>query len=426
MRSPLARGLVALGRSRRGGGPLRGAGRRRRRQRQGDDHHPDAGRHGAPEPRARSSPSPLSQPWSGSWSWAASPGAASRSSRTRSGDRIQFSVTSDVADEIHVHGYDLKKDVPAGGSVRFSFPATHRGRLRGRARGPQAADRRAEGQPRMRKRWGRCRRGGGGRGAGGPGAGVRPRARGARGPSDPGVAVRLGCGRRPDRVLRRARPSVAGAQARGQGLLPPPAGGSLLRSRQRRDGGVRGPGRRRAAGADHLRRTGRGAVAAGELRPHLHLRDLLGRPGSGQHPVRGRLSRIQPVARDRARRGLGDVPLRRARCPRRSATRTGSAGGPRPLGLFGFAWIELVLHERRRPERAGDRGAGLHRDHPARDRVLRHGGVDLARRELLGLLQPVLADLGGRGAGRPARPAPAALRAHAPRSRGRERSRCSS
>jgi len=41
----------------------------------------------------------------------------------KQGDRIQFVVASDVADEIHVHGYDVKKDVPAGGTVRFSFPA---------------------------------------------------------------------------------------------------------------------------------------------------------------------------------------------------------------------------------------------------------------------------------------------------------------
>jgi hypothetical protein len=41
----------------------------------------------------------------------------------KSGDRVQFTVTSDVADEVHVHGYDVSKDVPAGGSVRFSFPA---------------------------------------------------------------------------------------------------------------------------------------------------------------------------------------------------------------------------------------------------------------------------------------------------------------
>lgn len=39
------------------------------------------------------------------------------------GDRINFDVRSDVADEIHVHGYDLMKDVPAGGAVSFSFPA---------------------------------------------------------------------------------------------------------------------------------------------------------------------------------------------------------------------------------------------------------------------------------------------------------------
>ena len=40
-----------------------------------------------------------------------------------SGDRVQFRVESDVADEIHVHGYDLMKDVEAGGSVSFDFKA---------------------------------------------------------------------------------------------------------------------------------------------------------------------------------------------------------------------------------------------------------------------------------------------------------------
>src|SRR4029453_6097587 len=39
------------------------------------------------------------------------------------GDQVRFEVESDVADEIHVHGYDLMKDVPAGGAVTFSFPA---------------------------------------------------------------------------------------------------------------------------------------------------------------------------------------------------------------------------------------------------------------------------------------------------------------
>jgi len=40
-----------------------------------------------------------------------------------SGERVRFRVRSDVADEVHVHGYDLSEDVAAGGSVSFSFPA---------------------------------------------------------------------------------------------------------------------------------------------------------------------------------------------------------------------------------------------------------------------------------------------------------------
>jgi hypothetical protein len=40
-----------------------------------------------------------------------------------SGERVRFVVRSDVADEVHVHGYDLTKDVEAGGSVKFNFKA---------------------------------------------------------------------------------------------------------------------------------------------------------------------------------------------------------------------------------------------------------------------------------------------------------------
>jgi hypothetical protein len=43
------------------------------------------------------------------------------------GDRIRFVVHSDVSDEVHVHGYDIPKDVEAGGSVTFSFPANLEG-----------------------------------------------------------------------------------------------------------------------------------------------------------------------------------------------------------------------------------------------------------------------------------------------------------
>ena len=39
------------------------------------------------------------------------------------GDPIKFRVRSDIADEVHIHGFDISREVPAGGSVTFSFPA---------------------------------------------------------------------------------------------------------------------------------------------------------------------------------------------------------------------------------------------------------------------------------------------------------------
>jgi len=39
------------------------------------------------------------------------------------GDTAEFFVTSDVADHVHVHGYDLMKDVEPGKRVRFKFKA---------------------------------------------------------------------------------------------------------------------------------------------------------------------------------------------------------------------------------------------------------------------------------------------------------------
>lgn len=43
------------------------------------------------------------------------------------GDDIKFKVESDVADEVHFHGYDVGMDVEAGGSVTFDVPATDAG-----------------------------------------------------------------------------------------------------------------------------------------------------------------------------------------------------------------------------------------------------------------------------------------------------------
>lgn len=40
------------------------------------------------------------------------------------GERLQLIVRSDVADHVHVHGYDLFKDVGPGMPARFSFQAS--------------------------------------------------------------------------------------------------------------------------------------------------------------------------------------------------------------------------------------------------------------------------------------------------------------
>jgi hypothetical protein len=45
------------------------------------------------------------------------------------GDTIQFKVVSDTTDEIHFHGYDIGKDVKAGGSTTFKVKATIEGRF---------------------------------------------------------------------------------------------------------------------------------------------------------------------------------------------------------------------------------------------------------------------------------------------------------
>jgi hypothetical protein len=45
------------------------------------------------------------------------------------GDEVELVVHSDVADEIHVHGYNLMKDVAAGGTVKISLVADVPGRF---------------------------------------------------------------------------------------------------------------------------------------------------------------------------------------------------------------------------------------------------------------------------------------------------------
>ena len=45
------------------------------------------------------------------------------------GKPVELTVTSDVADEVHVHGVDIGKDVPAGGTVVIDFTQDAPGRF---------------------------------------------------------------------------------------------------------------------------------------------------------------------------------------------------------------------------------------------------------------------------------------------------------
>jgi len=60
----------------------------------------------------------------------------------KKGDRVVLVVTSDVADEVHLHGYDVSRDVGAGGTARLPFKATIPGRFEVELedRGVQIAD----------------------------------------------------------------------------------------------------------------------------------------------------------------------------------------------------------------------------------------------------------------------------------------------
>lgn len=45
----------------------------------------------------------------------------------KKGGHVHFVVNSDTADEVHIHGYDIHKDVTKGGSVTFDFAVPNDG-----------------------------------------------------------------------------------------------------------------------------------------------------------------------------------------------------------------------------------------------------------------------------------------------------------
>ena len=49
--------------------------------------------------------------------------------KVKTGETVKLRVESDMKGSVHVHGYDKTKNVKAGGSVLFSFPAKFDGRF---------------------------------------------------------------------------------------------------------------------------------------------------------------------------------------------------------------------------------------------------------------------------------------------------------
>ncbi len=62
------------------------------------------------------------------------------------GERVRFQVRSNRADELHVHGYDVERELPAGRPVLIEFPATLEGVFEAElhASGEQVAELRIE------------------------------------------------------------------------------------------------------------------------------------------------------------------------------------------------------------------------------------------------------------------------------------------
>jgi hypothetical protein len=57
------------------------------------------------------------------------PAGGVKSLHVKQGGIVKLTVQSDTADEVHLHGYDIHKDVAKGGSVSFDFVAKDAGKF---------------------------------------------------------------------------------------------------------------------------------------------------------------------------------------------------------------------------------------------------------------------------------------------------------
>ena len=77
----------------------------------------------APAPSAVASPSPAVRAVDASYAGGKVTGTSGRED-VAVGERVVLRIASDVAEQVHVHGYDLQQAVPAGGTVDIPLHAT--------------------------------------------------------------------------------------------------------------------------------------------------------------------------------------------------------------------------------------------------------------------------------------------------------------
>jgi len=274
------------------------------------------------------------------------PWAASRTSTSRRGDQVRFTVQSDSAQEITSTATTSTRPSEERLGV-VQLPGEDRRRLRDRARGAGSADRRIEGAAVTARAavWRDGR------------PSWPPSRRWPSRPPRPPTACRArrtcrcprGCsrGRRRSSWSCRSRPWRR--CGRSHSYRRSVAGGSA--------GSTSGSTYRRAQSASPSSGSWSTPDSPGRRpmrRPTSHgvrLRPLLGRARLRQRPVRERLSLVQPMAGGGARGGLDVRPASAAaaRGRRRSPTRRGWGTGRRVAGIVAFAWVELCYQDKNPP-----------------------------------------------------------------------------
>ena len=218
-------------------------------------------------------------------------------------------MTSNKPSEVHLHGYDIEKEVQPGKTTTIRFKADIEGVFALEDHDSDA-------------RLAKC---GGQRRSDPP---DRPRHRAAGRPADHARAVPVRLGRGAGGLVRGAGGAVAPAAARA---VPVAAAPLVPRA------GCSPAGRSRSCAGRSASVCCSSSCTPGfkgqqtgrlELRAHVRLRDLLGGPGRGEHPVRRRLPSVQPLAGHRAGAwpSSRDWP-REATCLRRWSTRSEWATG---------------------------------------------------------------------------------------------------